>query len=166
MGDRVSSEVRGFLRSINVSNGGVPKLPRTSCYIRTCGLDGDTQSDLRYHGGPDRAVSLYSFDLIQSLQAEGHPIAVGSTGENLTLAGVDWHAMTSGVEVQIGAVVLVLSEPADPCKKIAESFRGHSFSRISRRTHPGWSRMYARVLQEGVVVVGDPVTWNSAKVSS
>jgi MOSC domain-containing protein YiiM len=101
-------------------------------------------------------------DLIQSLQAEGHPITAGSTGENLTVAGVDWDEMTTGVEVRIGAVMLVLTQPADPCKLIAKSFREHSFSRISRRTHAGWSRMYARVLNEGVVAVGDAVELSGA----
>ena len=147
----------GVLHSINVSNGGVPKLPRRSCHVWTHGLEGDAQDDLRYHGGPDRAVSLYSFDLIQSLQAEGHPITAGSTGENLTLAGLEWGAMTLGVEIEIGAVVVVLTQLAEPCKTIGGSFLGRSFGRISSRTHPGWSRVYARVLKEGVVTVGDPV---------
>ena len=60
----------------------------TRAWSRCDGLEGDRQRDLRFHGGPLRAVSLYSLELIEALQAEGHPIAPGAMGENLTMAGV------------------------------------------------------------------------------
>src|ERR671926_73577 len=104
----------GVVHSINVSNGGVPKLPRESCFVSVNGLQGDRQRDLRYHGGPDRAVCLYSLDLIQALQAEGHAIEPGSIGENLTIAGVQWNAMVPGAKVEVGAVVLQLTDYAAP----------------------------------------------------
>ncbi len=44
-----------------------------------------------------------------------------------------------------------------PCRTIRESFAGHHISRISQKVYPGWSRVYARVLREGAVSVGDPV---------
>src|SRR5690349_4183315 len=75
------------IHSLNVSNGGVPKLPVPSCDVRPSGIAGDRQRDHRYHGGPQRAVSLYSLELLEALRAEGHPVAPGALGENLTLAG-------------------------------------------------------------------------------
>lgn len=152
----MNSALTGVLHSINVSSGGVPKLSRQSCYVSASGLEGDGHHYAN-HGGPDRAVCLYSLDLIESLRAEGHPIAVGSTGENLTLAGVDWSVMAPGVEIHLGEVVLQLTRATDPCRTIRESFRAHQFDRISELKRPGWSRMYARVLIEGVVSVGNPV---------
>ena len=148
---------RGFLESINVSGGGVPKCPRQTAAVRSNGLEGDAQRDLRYHGGPDRAVSLFSGDLIDALHGEGHPIRPGSTGENLTIRGIDWTTMVGGVRVTVGEVMLELTKPAAPCRNIAASFQDGSFDRLSHRTHPGWSRMYARVVREGTVTVGDPV---------
>ena len=147
----------GFLASINVSGGGVPKHPQQSAAVRTTGLEGDAQRDLRYHGGPDRAVSLYSGDLIDVLLGEGHPIRPGSAGENLTIRGIDWTTMVGGARVTVGEVMLELTKPAAPYRNIAASFQDGSFDRISHRTHPGWSRMYARVIREGTVNVGDPV---------
>lgn len=135
----------------------MPKFPRPSAHIRTNGLEGDAQRDLRYHGGADRAVSLYSFDLIQALQSEGHPITAGSAGENLTLSGVDWSAMAPGARIEIGDVVLEVTQPASPCMNIAGSFRDGSIVRISNGKNPGWSRFYARVLKEGLVSTGDTV---------
>lgn len=148
---------RGVLHSINVSNGGVPKLPVAECALRATGLEGDRQRDLRYHGGPLRAVSLYSLDLIEALQAEGHPIAPGTIGENLTLSGLRWTDMVPGATVEVGEAILELTSHAHPCRKIAGSFRGGDMSRVHEKTHPGWGRLYARVVQAGTVRIGDVV---------
>ena len=147
----------GILHSINVSGGGIPKCPRAAARISRDGVEGDAQRDLRYHGGPDRAVSLYSFDLIEALRAEGHPISVGTTGENLTVAGLTWSKLAPGVQLEIGEVALELTQAAVPCMNIAASFRSAAIARISAKLHPGWSRFYARVLREGMVAVGDQV---------
>jgi MOSC domain-containing protein YiiM len=148
----------GVVHAINVSNGGVPKLPRESCYVSVQGLDGDRQRDLRYHGGPDRAVCLYSLDLIGALQAEGHGITPGSIGENLTISGLEWSAMVPGARVKVGPVVLELTDYAAPCSNIARSFERRQYVRVNQKVHAGWSRLYARVLTEGTVQVGDRVS--------
>ena len=145
----------GVVHAINVSNGGVPKLPRESCFVGVNGLEGDRQRDLRYHGGPERAVCLYSLDLIRALQAEGHSIEPGSIGENLTLTDVDWARMVPGARVEVGAVVLQLTDYAAPCSNIARSFERRQYARVNQKIHAGWSRLYARVLTEGTLRVGD-----------
>jgi len=148
---------RGAVVSVNTSDGGVPKLPIREGRVGVNGVAGDRQRDLRFHGGPDRAVCLYSFEIIQALQAEGHPIGVGSAGENLTLSGVDWGLMVPGSRVRIGTAVLELTRYAHPCSNLVPCFRGGEFTRISQKVHPGWGRLYARVLEEGNVQAGDPV---------
>ena len=75
---------------INVSDGGVPKHPVLEAVISKTGVEGDRQQNLKFHGGPDRAVCLYSQELIERLQDEGHSIEAGFSGENLTLAGLEW----------------------------------------------------------------------------
>jgi MOSC domain-containing protein YiiM len=145
------------LHSINVSDGGVPKAPRASACVRVTGVEGDRQRDRRFHGGPDRAVSLYSLELILALQAEGHPIVVGSIGENLTLSGVDWAIMRPGIQIQIGEVTLEITKPAHPCEKIGAAFLDRGFTRVSQKVCPGWSRFYACVVEEGRVATGDEV---------
>ena len=145
------------LYSINVSPGGVPKTPVALANIRAGGIETDRQADLRFHGGPDRAVSLYSLERIQALQAEGHPIVPGSIGENLTLSGVDWDVLQPGVKLEVGEALLQLTRPVTPCKKIAGSFRGHDVDRVSAKSYPGWNRWYSRVLREGTVFPDDEV---------
>jgi MOSC domain-containing protein YiiM len=150
-------DATGTVHSINTSAGGVPKLPQPEGLVTVDGLVGDRQRDRRYHGGPMRAVSLYSLERIRALQQEGHPVDVGTMGENLTLAGIDWTRVAPGVRVTIGIVELEITKDAPPCKKIAGSFLGGGFTRASQKVHPGWSRFYARVLREGTVRVGDAV---------
>lgn len=147
----------GRLASINVSEGGVPKTPVQEVVVRASGLDGDRQRDRRVHGGPDRAVSLYSLEAIEALQREGHPIGIGTAGENLTVSGLDWSAVVPGVELQVGRVRLRVTGFMAPCYKVQPSFAGGRFTRISQKVHPGFSRVHARVLAAGSVRVGDPV---------
>lgn len=149
--------MRGRLDSINVSRGGVPKAPVFEALITASGVDGDRQRDPRSHGGPDRAVILYSLEIIRALQREGHPIAVGSTGENLTISGILWSAIVPGTELRVGGVRLLVTKYADPCEKIRGSFAGGDFTRISQKLHEGWSRVCARVIEAGLVQCGDPV---------
>ena len=146
------------VHSINVSDGGVPKRPRSAAWIGLDGVEGDRQRDLRFHGGPSRAVALYSLDLIGSLQGEGHPIAPGTIGENLTLAGIDWSLMVPGARLQVGEVELEITAYAPPCRKIVDSFADGTSTRVSQKVHPGWSRVYAKVLHEGRIATGDSVS--------
>lgn len=56
------------VHQINLSDGGVPKLPVWEASVGKEGLSGDRQRNLKFHGGPDRAVCLYSLELIERLQ--------------------------------------------------------------------------------------------------
>lgn len=149
----------GRVVQINVApEGGVPKRPVVAALLTGHGVAGDRQLDLKHHGGPDRAVCLYALEHIEALAAEGHPIAAGSTGENLTIAGLAWHELRAGDRLEVGEhVVLEISGPAPPCTTIAGSFLRGEFKRISDKLHPGWSRLYARVLTEGLVREGAQV---------
>lgn len=148
----------GSLVSINVSDGGVPKRRVEQCRITKLGLEGDRQRDLDHHGGPDRAVTLFSLDRLALLQREGHPIVVGSIGENLTVGGLDWALFVPGARVNVGEVVLELMTYAAPCRNILGAFIDGDLNRVNQKIHPGWSRLNARVLDEGIVRIGDPVS--------
>jgi MOSC domain-containing protein YiiM len=149
----------GRIVQINVNpEGGVPKHRVERAELGTEGVRGDKQRDRRFHGGPTRAVSLYSYERIQALQQEGHPIEPGTIGENLTVSGVDWDSLQIGDCLRIGdRVQIEITDYAAPCFKIAESFCEGEFKRISQKLHPGWSRLYAKVLIEGAVREGDTV---------
>ncbi len=144
---------------INVSPGGVPKLPRRAAEVTALGVKDDGHNDTVHHGGPEKAVSLYALELIRALQVEGHPIFPGSTGENVTLVGLEWDLVQPGLRLRLGETVEIeITRFATPCETIRESFRDYEFTRISARVHPGWSRAYARVLRPGVITVSDVVS--------
>ena len=146
------------LHQISLSNGGVPKLPVPEARITVEGLVGDRQRNRAHHGGPDRAVCLFSLEVLEAIQAEGHKIGPGSSGENLTLAGVEWAGLEPGARVRIGPTVrLEITSYTAPCDHNARWFLNGEFKRISQKRHPGWSRVYAKVLTEGVVRTGDAV---------
>jgi MOSC domain-containing protein YiiM len=142
--------------SLNTSSGGVPKLPRNEVFASKTGLDGDGHCFER-HGGPDKAVCLYAVEVIDALRDEGHPIAPGTTGENVTVRGLDWPAIVPGTRLMLGAVEIEVTDYTTPCQTIIDSFSDHRSNRILQKLHPGWSRVYARVISEGILTVGDPV---------
>jgi MOSC domain-containing protein YiiM len=146
------------VHQINVSNGGVPKRAVLEGCVTTEGILGDRQRNRDVHGGPDQAICLFSVEVIQALQREGHSIAPGSSGENLTLAGLDWKELKPGDRLKVGQEVrLELTSYTSPCQHNAQWFQKGDFKRISQKLHPGWSRLYARVLAEGLVKPGDLV---------
>lgn len=147
-----------YLHQINCSPGGVPKLPVPQAWVSMEGVDGDRQRNRMVHGGPDRALCLYSWEVLQALQQEGHMVFAGAAGENLTLAGLDWKQMSLGDQLRIGENVHIeLTSYCEPCRQNARWFIGKNYLRISHQHYPGWSRFYARVLLEGHVRQGDRV---------
>ncbi len=158
MSTHVARANTGRIVGLHVSGGGVPKLPIQSGFVSRLGLEGDVQKNLKYHGGPERALCLYSREVIDVLQAEGHPIAPGTSGENVLLQGLDWDLARPGARLQLGANVLIeVSDYTRPCKKITASFADGFFMRIWENRFSGQSRLYARVLTEGTIRVGDVV---------
>lgn len=148
----------GRVARINISPGGVPKLPVPRATITRAGILGDRQNDTKHHGGPDRAVCLFSLEVIERLRAEGHPISPGTAGENLTLAGLDWPSVVPGCRLRFaGGVELEVASYCGPCATIRESFTGLNFRRIRQELHPGQSRLYARVIREGELEAGEHV---------
>ena len=149
----------GEVVQLSASGGGVPKLPVEVGEIDHRGLVGDQQRARQHHGRVWQALSLWSADVIESLQAEGHPIAFGSAGENVTVRGLDWPSIRPGVRLAMGDEVQIeVSAFAVPCQKNARWFAGGDIDRMSQDHHPGWSRVYAWVLQTGTVRAGDLVT--------
>src|SRR5438094_187218 len=66
----------GRVLHVNVSPGGVPKLPVERAWVGELGLDGDRHRHDTVHGGPHRAVALLGIEAIERVQAEGHQIRV------------------------------------------------------------------------------------------
>ena len=149
---------RGRIVQISVSPGGVPKVPVPSARVTELGLEGDLHRDMEHHGGPERALCIFAIEQIRVLQAEGHDVSPGAIGENLTVEGLDWERVTPGSRLELGAGVLIeVTRYTSPCFKIKQRFADGDISRVSQKSHPGGSRVYARVLTTGEIRRGDTV---------
>ncbi len=146
------------VHQINVSDGGVSKRPVLEARVSETGVEGDRKRNIKVHGGSDRAICFFSLELIERLQDEGHPIDSGLSGENLTLAGLEWDLIRPGVVLSVGPEVLLeVKSYTVPCSHNALWFRDGDYQRIAQKKNPGWSRVYAKVLHDGVVRPGDVV---------
>lgn len=151
----------GRVAQVSTSRGGVPKLPVAGAWVGREGLDGDAHREPpTTHGGPERAVCLYSVEQIERIRADGHPIGGrGALGENLTLEGVDLGALGPGSRLAIGGggLVLEVASYAAPCQTIAHNFTDRRIARVSPKTELADARRYCRVVTEGPVTQGDGV---------
>lgn len=147
----------GVVHQLSASDGGVPKRPVTVAEVGDRGLIGDRQAARQHHGRPLQALCLWSLEIIDALQAEGHPIEPGAAGENITLSGIDWSTIRPGTQLLIGDVLAEISAWSTPCSKNAQWFSDGDFNRMDHERHPGWSRAYAWVREPGTIRSGDPV---------
>ena len=148
----------GRIFQLNSSPGGVPKFAVRQAKVASLGLVGDDHKFPDIHGGPERALCLYSLEDILHFQSEGHPIFPGSAGENVTVSGLDWKKLVPGVRLALGDEVLVeITKYTTPCNSMEDSFSDRNYSRLSQKVNPGHSRVYARVLKAGTLMVGQEV---------
>ncbi|MFI5275933.1 MAG: MOSC domain-containing protein [Ktedonobacterales bacterium] len=146
----------GRIVQVSLSRGGAPKLPVDVTRVTSEGIVGDLHFDTQNHGGPMRALCLFTLEEIERLAGEGHPIFPGAVGENVTLSGIALDSLTPGTRLALGdAVVIEVTQYTTPCKGVAEAFSDKDFTRISQKLHPGESRVYAQVLQAGELRAGD-----------
>ncbi|MGM1062827.1 MOSC domain-containing protein [Saccharothrix sp. Mg75] len=120
------------------------------------GLAGDHISDLRHHGGDDRAVYAYAREDLDGWSAElGRDLAPGLFGENLTTVGLDVSGALLGERWRVGDLVLAVTSPRVPCRTFAGVLEERGWVKaFTRRAAPG---AYLRVVEPGTVTAGDEV---------
>lgn len=120
-------------------------------------IEGDEQSDLRVHGGVNKAV--YAYDLShyehwrKILQREDWPW--GLFGENLTTEGLLDSEARIGDVYEIGTVQLQVVQPRFPCTKLNLRFNDpNMMERFAAERRHG---IYFKVLKEGALKAGDDI---------
>ena len=123
--------------------------------LRALHFEGDGQADLKVHGGPDRAVCVYSHDHYPFWEKwAGEKLELGAFSENLTIDGISETAISIGDTFSCGEVLVQVSQPRLPCSKLASKRGRTDLPEAIRATL--FTGFYLRVLREGVVRVGDP----------
>src|SRR5262245_49701380 len=125
--------------------------------VRTLNLDGDRQADLRVHGGRDKAVYVYPSEHYEFWQRElgENSLSWGAFGENLTVEGLFEDKVCVGDEIGIGTAVFQVTQPCQPCFKLAAKFQREDI--IKRFLDSRRTGFYLRVLQEGSLQAGDSI---------
>jgi MOSC domain-containing protein YiiM len=103
-----------YVLAVSISSGGIPKRPQEAAGARQDGLVGDGRIHAK-HVRPDRAISLWDYEVLKQLAREGFPLTPGAAGENLTVAGLRVQKLAPGTRLRIGDVVLQLEQPRKPC---------------------------------------------------
>ena len=117
-------------------------------------LAGDRQADLTVHGGRDKAVCCYSADHYPGWAGIlwDEVGAFGAFGENLSIAGVTEDDVCIGDIWAAGDLWLQVSQPRQPCWKLARKWRIPDLTnQVITTGRTGW---YFRVLHEGEVAAG------------
>ena len=156
----------GTIIQINVSRGGIPKLPIVEATLTPEGIRGDSWAHPRYHGGPKQALLFICSESIDELKEKGYPLFPGALGENLTTRGLDRRQMRSGQRYRIGGVLIELTKVRVPCSTldvygsaIKEEIYDKEVKAGDPRS-PRWalSGFYAAVLKPGILRQHDIIT--------
>ena len=126
------------------------------CWLGYQGFRGDEVADTRYHGGVDKAVCVYPaehypfWNGVPGMAAAGP----GGFGENLTTEGLLEEEVCIGDIHALGEALVQVSQPRQPCWKLARRWRVKDLALQVERT--GRTGFYFRVLRHGEVVGHSP----------
>lgn len=124
--------------------------------IRATGIAGDAQADRSCHGGEDKAVLCCSLGHYERLRTAGLPAeSQGLFGENLLWSDGGEDAVHIGDRYVIGSVLVEVSQPRQPCWKVAEIYSKALLQFMVKEAATGW---YCRVLREGELNQNDSIS--------
>lgn len=130
----------------------------TPIMLRRLNFDGDGQADLKNHGGVDKAAYAYPFEhyAFWQQQTGREDFSYGQFGENLTIEGLDEAEVFIGDQYRIGDALVEVSQPRLPCFKLGIRMDDPTFPK--QLTQAERCGFYLRVIEEGLVKAGDPIT--------
>ncbi|MGH0668178.1 MOSC domain-containing protein [Bacillus paranthracis] len=119
-------------------------------YLSFVKFNGDGQADLVYHGGVDKAVCVYTGDHYPYWEKElNQDLVYGAFGENITVSDMREEDVCIGDTFQIGEAVVQVTQPRQPCFKLAKKYNMPKLPLYFQET--GYTGFYFRVLKEGWV---------------
>ena len=120
-------------------------------------VEGDQQSDLSVHGGPDKAVYAYPLEhyAFSRLELPDAELNWGAFGENFTTEGLLEDEVYIGDRYRVGTAEFIVTQPRMPCYKLAVRFGRPDI--VKRFLRSGRSGFYLAVEREGEVSPGDAI---------
>ncbi len=135
---------------------GFYKEPRTGPHwLGYEGFRSDEQADRKHHGGPEKAVCVYSAEHYPYWQEtlDMPDLPHGAFGENLTIQGLLETEVCIGDHFSLGEAEVQVSQPRQPCWKLARRWQVKDLTARVEKT--GLTGFYFRVIRHGHVQPGD-----------
>ena len=123
--------------------------------LRTLNLDGDRQLDLKGHGGPYKAVCVYTRENYEHWSRElgRDDFRDPQFGENFTVEGMLEERIHVGDTFRVGDATVEVTQPRVPCYRLGIKMNDPKFPKMFLQScRVGF---YLRVLEEGTVGAGD-----------
>ena len=127
--------------------------------VNRLGLAGDERADLSVHGGLDKAVYLYPHEhyafWVAARERALHrqaPLSFGVMGENLTTEGLLETELWVGDRLEMGELLLEVTEPRAPCFKFAARM-GYPQA-IKHMLQSGFTGVYLKVITPADITAG------------
>ncbi len=115
--------------------------------VKEWGIEGDA------HGGKwHRQISLLSFEKIEDFRARGAEVDFGAFGENLIVEGIDLRTVPVDSTLRIGEVILKVTQIGKECHTHCQIYQRMGDCIMPREG------IFAEVVQEGKIAVGDEIT--------
>ncbi|QFK73207.1 MOSC domain-containing protein [Pradoshia sp. D12] len=125
-------------------------------HVSKTNLEGDKQSDLNHHGGPDKAICVYPSEHYPYWSEKiGQLFKAGDFGENLTIFGLTEDKVRIGDILKADGCLFQVTQPREPCYKIAARHNIDQLPFWIRAS--GYSGYYLRVLEEGILTKGSVI---------
>jgi MOSC domain-containing protein YiiM len=126
-------------------------------HVAKLNLDGDRQSDLAVHGGPEKAVYAYPAEHYAYWRKElpGADLPWGTFGENFTTQGLLEDQVLVGDGLRVGSAEFTVTQPRMPCFKLGIRFGSPAM--VKRFLESKRTGFYLAVLREGEVGAGDRI---------
>ncbi len=135
---------------------GIFKLPVSEpIFLGSRSVHGDHINNLKFHGGLDKACYGYGENYYHYWKTLYPDLdwTFGMMGENLTISDVHESEIRIGDIYKVGAAVVQVSQPRQPCNTFAAKFGATAvIKQFIEYEHPG---IYFRVIEEGNVQNGD-----------
>ncbi len=151
-------EERALQHKDRVEHTGIFKFPvEGPVKVTKLGLEGDIILSKKHHGGLDQAVYVYGgADYAWWSEELKKQISPGTFGDNLTIRDLESAQLNIGDSIHIGDVTLQITAPRIPCTTFAARMNDSQW--VKRFRHAERPGLYCRVIQEGFVKAGNPVS--------
>jgi MOSC domain-containing protein YiiM len=125
--------------------------------VAALNIEGDRQSDLSVHGGPDKAVYVYPSEHYAYWRERlpGMELPWGVFGENFTSEGLAEDSTRVGDRLRIGSAEFAVTQPRMPCFKLGIRFGRPQMVKMFLKS--GRTGFYLAVTREGEAAAGDRV---------